>query len=64
MEFLKQRLDLLESFLDLDGYNTSLEFEPGSITIIGTSKVSLPLPRAGCTFVQACEVNEALPIAH
>lgn len=37
MEFLKQRLDLLESFLDLDGCNTSLEFEPGSVTIIDMS---------------------------
>lgn len=42
-EFLKQRLDLLESFLDLDGSTTGPVFAPGEITIIDLS----------CPFVDA-----------
>ncbi|KAF4633389.1 hypothetical protein G7Y89_g4730 [Cudoniella acicularis] len=36
-EFLNQRLDLLESFLDLDGSTTSPTFAAGEITIIDLS---------------------------
>lgn len=36
-EFLNQRLDLLESFLDLDGSTTSPSFAAGEITIIDLS---------------------------
>ncbi len=36
-EFLKQRLDLLESFLDLDGSTTNPNFAAGEITIIDLS---------------------------
>jgi hypothetical protein len=36
-EFLKQRLDLLESFLDLNGSTTSPNFAAGEITIIDLS---------------------------
>jgi len=42
-EFLNQRLDLLESFLDLDGSTTSPTFAAGEITIIDIS----------CPFVDA-----------
>jgi hypothetical protein len=42
-EFLNQRLDLLESFLDLDGSTTSPGFAAGEITIIDLS----------CPFVDA-----------
>jgi hypothetical protein len=37
VEFLSQRLDLLESFLDLDGSTTSPTFAEGEITIIDLS---------------------------
>ena len=36
-EFLGQRLELLESFLDLDGSTTSPDFEAGGATIIDLS---------------------------
>jgi len=36
-EFLNQRLDLLESFLDLEGSTTSPVFNPGVVTIIDLS---------------------------
>ncbi len=42
-EFLSQRLDLLESFLDLKGNQTSPGFESGTVTIIDMS----------CPFVDA-----------
>lgn len=42
-EFLNQRLDLLESFLDLDGSTASTDFPGGEITIIDLS----------CPFVDA-----------
>jgi hypothetical protein len=42
-EFLNQRLDLLESFLDLDESTTSATFAPGEVTIIDLS----------CPFVDA-----------
>ncbi|KAI9778835.1 MAG: hypothetical protein M1816_003899 [Peltula sp. TS41687] len=37
IEFLKQRLDLLESFMDLDGSTIPPEFEAGVVTIIDMS---------------------------
>jgi hypothetical protein len=37
IEFLTQRLDLLESFLDLDGSTTSPDFTAGEVTIIDLS---------------------------
>lgn len=42
-EFLSQRLDLLESFLDLKGSQVSNGYEPGTITIMDMS----------CPFVDA-----------
>jgi hypothetical protein len=42
-EFLNQRLDLLESFLDLEGSSVSPAFEAGGVTIIDLS----------CPFVDA-----------
>ncbi|CAG8977466.1 hypothetical protein HYALB_00011815, partial [Hymenoscyphus albidus] len=43
MVFLEQRLDLLESFMDLDGSTENLSFEPGEVTIMDLS----------CPFVDA-----------
>lgn len=43
MVFLEQRLDLLESFLDLEGSTSSPTFEPGEVTIMDLS----------CPFVDA-----------
>lgn len=37
VQFLTQRLDLLESFLDLNNSTTKPEFNPGEVTIIDLS---------------------------
>ncbi|KAI9767672.1 MAG: hypothetical protein M1840_005543 [Geoglossum simile] len=52
-EFLNQRLDLLESFLDLKGKTTSPRFEAGGITIIDLSCPFMD-PSTACILFQIC----------
>jgi hypothetical protein len=50
-EFLNQRLDLLESFLDLDGSTASPRFDAGGITIIDLSCPFMD-PNTACVLFQ------------